>query len=56
MAQLLLRLRISKSLVTELKAKGVQFKLDVFESPVCQMAVGLDSEGNAFMLHQLHKK
>lgn len=36
-----------------LKSKGVKFKMDLFESPVCHMAVALDSEGNAFMLHQL---
>ena len=41
------------ALAKTLKAKGVQFKMDIFESPVCTMAVCLDSEGNAFMLHQL---
>ena len=39
-----------------LKSKGVKFKMDLFESPVCHMAVALDSEGNAFMLHQLKKQ
>jgi len=39
-----------------LKSKGVKFKMDVFESPVCHMAVVLDSEGNAFMLHQLKNR
>lgn len=44
-------------LVTHLKAEGVKFKLDIFASPVCRMAVMLDSEGNAVTLHQLnHKK
>ena len=42
-----------KQLVDELKQKQVQFKVDIFESPVCFMAVPIDSEGNAFMLHQL---
>lgn len=40
-------------LVFQLKSKGVQFKIDLFASPVCRMAVALDSEGNAFTLHQL---
>lgn len=41
-------------LIEQLKLQGVQFKLDIFESPVCRMAVILDSEGNAVTLHQLH--
>lgn len=44
------------SLAKQLKDKGVKFKMDVFESPVCRMAVALDTEGNAFMIHQLHRK
>lgn len=44
------------SLVTKLKSDGVKFKLDVFPSPVCRMAVILDSEGNVVTLHQLNKK
>jgi predicted enzyme related to lactoylglutathione lyase len=43
-------------LMTELKAKGVRFKSDVIHSPVCRMAVCLDSEGNAILLHQLKAK
>lgn len=43
------------ALCRELKSKGVSFKMDLFESPVCHMAVALDSEGNAFMLHQLKR-
>lgn len=39
-------------LIKELKTKGVKFKLDIFETPVCKMAVILDSEGNAITLHQ----
>lgn len=38
-----------------LKANDIQFKLDIFTSPVCRMAVILDSEGNAVILHQLKK-
>ncbi|KTC76768.1 VOC family protein [Legionella brunensis] len=42
-------------LVSYLKLKGVTFKLDIFASPVCRMAVMVDSEGNAVTLHQLNK-
>lgn len=44
-----------ENLVKELKGKGVKFKLDTFDTPVCEMAVILDSEGNALILHQLKK-
>lgn len=44
------------TLVTELKAKDVRFKIDTFPTPVCKIAVILDSEGNAVSLHQLHKR
>lgn len=44
------------TLVSKLKTDGIKFKLDIFPSPVCRMAVILDSEGNALTLHQLHKK
>jgi predicted enzyme related to lactoylglutathione lyase len=40
-------------LVDSLKSQGVKFKLDIFSSPVCRMAVALDSEGNSIILHQL---
>lgn len=40
-------------LVSKLKSNNVQFKLDVFTTPVCSMAVMIDSEGNAITLHQL---
>jgi predicted enzyme related to lactoylglutathione lyase len=43
-------------LIAELEAKGVRFKSDVIHSPVCRMAVCLDSEGNALLLHQLEGK
>jgi predicted enzyme related to lactoylglutathione lyase len=43
------------ALVSKLKANEVKFKLDIFPSPVCRMAVIVDSEGNAVTLHQLHK-
>lgn len=43
-------------LTAGLKASGVKFKLDIFPSPVCRMAVIMDSEGNAVTLHQLNRK
>lgn len=43
-------------LVSNLKEKGVKMKMDIFETPVCKMAVAVDSEGNAFTLHQLHRR
>jgi predicted enzyme related to lactoylglutathione lyase len=42
-------------LVRELKAKGVRVKLEPFSTPVCRIAVVLDSEGNALTLHQVTK-
>lgn len=43
-------------LVSQLKNNKVEFKLDTFNSPVCRMAVIVDSEGNSVILHELHKK
>jgi len=43
------------SLVIHLKSKGIKFKADTFSTPVCKMAIILDSEGNAVALHQLNK-
>ena len=43
-------------LMADLKAKGVTFKSDIIQSPVCRMAVCLDSEGNSVLLHQLKPK
>lgn len=42
-------------LVAKLKANGVSIKFDIFTSPVCQLAVIVDSEGNAVTLHQLKR-
>lgn len=41
------------ALVADLAAKGVEFRGDMIHSPVCRMAVCVDSEGNALLLHQL---
>jgi len=43
-------------LIGELKGKGVEFKGDMIHSPVCRMAIILDSEGNSIILHELKKK
>jgi predicted enzyme related to lactoylglutathione lyase len=43
------------TLVAELKAKNVRIKVDTFPTPVCKIAVILDSEGNALTLHQLKR-
>ncbi len=43
-------------LMADLKGKGVTFKSDIIHSPVCRMAVCLDSEGNSILLHQLKPK
>ncbi len=45
-----------KALSEALEAKGVKFKMGLFETPVCHMAIALDSEGNGFMLHQLKRR
>ncbi len=44
------------ALVARLKGEGVQFKAEMIHSPVCRMAVLLDSEGNSIILHELKKK
>ena len=43
-------------LVKQLKSDGVKFKLDTFSTPVCKMAIILDSEGNVLTLHQLNRR
>lgn len=44
------------ALVSDLKGKEVSFKFDTFETPVCHMAIVVDSEGNAVTLHQVKAK
>jgi predicted enzyme related to lactoylglutathione lyase len=39
-------------MVEQLRGKGVRIKLEPFSTPVCRLAVILDSEGNAVTLHQ----
>jgi predicted enzyme related to lactoylglutathione lyase len=40
--------------VAACKARGVPFRGEIEETPVCFMAFGSDSEGNGFILHN-HK-
>ncbi|HEY6085638.1 MAG TPA: VOC family protein [Nitrospira sp.] len=42
-------------IVANLRAKHVRVKLEPMSTPVCRMAVILDSEGNALTLHQATK-
>lgn len=44
------------AMIAKLEGQGVRFKERMIHSPVCRMAVLLDSEGNALMLHELKKK
>jgi len=41
--------------VSQLRKKGIQIKLEPFSTPVCRMAVIVDTEGNALTLHHRHK-
>jgi predicted enzyme related to lactoylglutathione lyase len=38
--------------IAELKAAGVNFKMEPFETPVCHMAMALDPAGNIIIIHQ----
>lgn len=40
-------------MVEQLRAKGARIKLEPLSTPVCRLAVILDSEGNAVTLHQV---
>ena len=42
--------------VERLKSEGVKIEVDTFTTPVCRLAIALDSEGNSFTIHQVHKK
>jgi predicted enzyme related to lactoylglutathione lyase len=41
-------------MISNLKSRQVEIKADNIISPVCKMAVILDSEGNSILLHQLN--
>jgi catechol 2,3-dioxygenase-like lactoylglutathione lyase family enzyme len=45
-----------EGLMKDLKARGVTFKSDIIQSPVCTMAVCVDPDGNSILLHQLKPK
>lgn len=38
--------------IAKLKAAGTSFKMEPFETPVCHMAIALDPEGNAVIIHK----
>ena len=38
--------------IAALKAAGTSFKMEPFETPVCHMAIALDPEGNAIVIHK----
>lgn len=42
--------------IADLKAKDVTFRSDIIDTPVCRMAVCVDSEGNSLLLHQIKRK
>lgn len=44
------------ALTARLESESVHFKARMIHSPVCRMAIILDSEGNAIILHELEKR
>lgn len=38
--------------ISELRAAGVTFSMEPFETPVCQMAMVLDPAGNVLIIHK----
>lgn len=42
----------AKGAADHYRARGARIEAEIFESPVCFMAFGEDSEGNRFILHQ----
>ena len=42
--------------ITELKSKGVKFKMEPFPTPVCHMAMISDPDGNTICIHKRHAK
>lgn len=39
------------TMLGKLRAKGASIKIEPFDTPVCRMAVVIDSEGNALTIH-----
>jgi predicted enzyme related to lactoylglutathione lyase len=42
--------------IAHLKAHGVKFKMEPFPTPVCQMAMISDPDGNTICIHKRHAK
>lgn len=42
--------------IAHLKANGVKFKIEPFSTPVCQMAMISDPDGNTICIHKRHAK
>ena len=40
--------------IAELRAAGVKFRVEPFPTPVCQMAVISDPDGNSLLIHKRH--
>lgn len=40
--------------IAELKAAGVTFRMEPFPTPVCQMAIISDPDGNSLLIHKRH--
>jgi predicted enzyme related to lactoylglutathione lyase len=44
------------SAISELRARGVKFKVEPFPTPVCKMAFISDPDGNTICIHKRHAK
>ena len=42
--------------IAHLKSSGVKFKMEPFSTPVCQMAMISDPDGNTICIHKRHAK
>jgi predicted enzyme related to lactoylglutathione lyase len=42
--------------ISELRSKGVKFKMEPFPTPVCNMAFISDPDGNTICIHKRHAK
>ncbi|HXS68196.1 MAG TPA: VOC family protein [Candidatus Polarisedimenticolia bacterium] len=42
--------------ITELRSKGVKFKMEPMPTPVCNMAFIFDPDGNTICIHKRHAK
>ena len=46
------RQQLIDATIATLKAAGVQFKMEPFETPVCHMAMVFDPSGNIIIIHK----